>query len=275
MRVPDWCSDSPEKRVVFGSDPYVVETWRELPAGWLPATTFLLLRPEAIVARVGCTVLGRARSAGFTPLTAVPIRFDRRMVREIWRHDLNGTPPSRLRLLDFLLTAGDCLLVVVRHPDDAARRLRALKGPSQPRDRRPHHLRSLPGVSQVGPLTYVHTPDEPIDVVRELGIFLDTEQRRRVFAATSDDVVRTLTQLENAVEYRDFSLEPALDRIRPYAPSDLIGEDAAWLRVQDNPRISRWDAVAVAAHSCAERNSVPPTYVCLRDEFAKLAGART
>jgi len=64
----------------------------------------------------------------------------------------------------------------------AAVRMSTLKGPANPAEQSPRHLRSA-----LGTINYiingVHTPDEPADVVRELSVLLTAEQRARVYVA--------------------------------------------------------------------------------------------
>jgi hypothetical protein len=57
-----------------------------------------------------------------------------------------------------------------------------MKGPALVHLRQPRHLRSRIGAG-TGLLNLIHTPDEPADVIREMGVMLDPDERGRAFAA--------------------------------------------------------------------------------------------
>ena len=87
-----------------------------------------------------------------------------------------------MRLNTILADMGDALLVVLRDDDPersvpASVRLQMMKGPSFPERQTSDHLRHVLG-SWSRLLKFVHTPDEPADIIREIGIFLPPEQRR-------------------------------------------------------------------------------------------------
>jgi len=108
------------------------------------------------------------------------LRFERHSIHALWRYQWNMATPQRRALQEQIMTCFDSLVIVVR----MARPIRVpttvyltdLKGPSLPADRKPEHLRTLLDSSNAI-LNFVHTADEPADVIRELGIYLDTAQR--------------------------------------------------------------------------------------------------
>ena len=127
--------------------------------------------------------------------------------RELWRYQLTTATCDRLAVNDLVLCR-PALLLVLRHDDPgdlpATVLLASLKGPADVADQRPGCLRAL--LAQPTKIfSYVHVADEPVDLVRELGVLLDLQARARVLAALRD---RTLADADRHV------LAEALDEDR-------------------------------------------------------------
>ncbi|MCG7523823.1 hypothetical protein MHW47_05090 [Streptomyces sp. OfavH-34-F] len=142
-------------------------------------------------------VLARVEAAGFTPVGASVVRLERSGVRVLWWWQLRRATAERLLLLDTVVGLGPGLLVLYRHPGgDAARRLTRLKGGNDPAGRGADTLRSVAG-SPNRLLTMVHTSDDPLDVVRELAVFLPWRERAALVAsahASSPSVPKSVVQ---------------------------------------------------------------------------------
>ncbi|MGW7292841.1 hypothetical protein ACWGIB_10700 [Streptomyces xiamenensis] len=128
-------------------------------------------------------VLGRIADDGFIPVGACVVYLDRGGVRALWWWQLKRATAERLLLLDAVAALGPGMLVLYRHPaGDPARRLTKLKGGNDPAGRPGDSLRSVAG-SPNRLLTMVHTSDEPLDVVRELAVFLPWRARAELVAS--------------------------------------------------------------------------------------------
>jgi nucleoside diphosphate kinase len=193
--VPEGLSAMAAKRWYYARETYFREAWREAEARWAGAAidvlrrhTFILFKPDAVAARRIGRTLACLDDMGFVPVHQAPIRFDRLSLRELWRYELNLATFQRLDAIDLLLPATRSLLVFLRDGaapsagESAADRLRRLKGPSLVHLREPGHLRARIGAG-TGLLNLIHTPDEPADVVREMGVLLDEPARREAFTA--------------------------------------------------------------------------------------------
>jgi hypothetical protein len=299
--LPPWLSSTSEKRVLFGLDPYFRDAWLDIQdllaadaaEGWLRSSALLVLRPDSIAARVGARILRGASDNGFIPIASLPVRFHRHMVRELWRHDLNGTPPDRLDLLELLMGQTDSLFVLLRdekpaRATTAADRLRQLKGPSRPHHRGPHHLRALADVGEASVLTYLHAADEPIDVVREIGILFGREQRTALVRAvpTGDALEQAMSNLlaiEATVKANDLMVGPATQRVLEWLSGGRDGTmrerltrggDWRWLLPflsESAAGLDAWDVITVAAHACSPRHERPPAYLEAGRQLAALA----
>ncbi len=285
MDVEPWLSDSPPKHKLYLDDIYFREAAGDcqlvLNSGatrGLEQVTFLLLKPEAVVARRGSAILEFLAPHGFEVLGACPAAADRHVARSLWRYQLNAAPLALIRALDILIQGGDFLCIGVRHPEGsrdapAASGLAARKG-SWTGGMPGGSLRQVLGTPTML-LDFVHAPDDPADVLRELGIFFDTPARRSFIAlllgqrkpsVTEDarnvlslayarhpshhlDVARSLSRVEESAntkldEALTAQLAPGL--ARPLPAGSLL-ELVEWLAARP-PEAPLWDRIVVAAH---------------------------
>jgi len=174
------------KALLFSVDTYFLEAWQQLttltpdPLEFAHRHGIVVLKPDVWAGRRGVAILDWLEERGFAPAYCTRLRFDRHSVHALWRYQWNMATPQRRALQERIMTCFDSLLIVVRR----SRPIRVpttvyltdLKGPSLPADRKPEHLRTL--LDSDNPiLNFVHTADEPADVVRELGIYFDAARR--------------------------------------------------------------------------------------------------
>lgn len=159
----------------------------------LHAAGLVVLKPEAIAGRRGPAVLSYLAKNAFTPFLARPFALGRHTVTELWRYQWNAATLDKMEVAGRVNADRPVVFMVVR--DDAgdaglpaAVRLKTLKGAAAPEARRdPASLRSVLA-SPNRLLTFVHAADEPADVVREIGVFFDRDERRALYAAVRDTI---------------------------------------------------------------------------------------
>lgn len=186
----------------------------------------LILKPETVVARRMGAAVAFLRAHGFVPVAAETIRYTRHMNRAAWRYQYQTTDTPTadcLAVNDLLLAATDSLALILRDiapvPGQAASvRLNTYKGSMPPATRAGDDLRSL----VAGPnrmMSGVHIPDEPADVVRELGILFDCPQRYALMSAVemTDDatpaVEAAITDLYTRIDAVTLDSMAALARL--------------------------------------------------------------
>ena len=113
--------------------------------------------------------------------------------------------------------------------------------------RKPHELRAVlePPNSVIN---FVHVADEPADVVRELGIFLDREPRRALLAAARRDAAADLRpaalaavdELERRYPAHDLDLTASLGRLSADPAVSAEGLERVTAAVSGGPALS-WD----------------------------------
>ncbi|MBP8531782.1 nucleoside-diphosphate kinase [Streptomyces sp. MK37H] len=285
-------SCDPRKRTLFGSDTYFLESVEQLATltadvdGFLHRHAALLLKPDAVVSRQLPTTVDWLAREGFRIVAAERTRLTPNTVRALWYFQWNLATPERRRLADLFTDTCDAVVLVVRQDADGAEALPSApasvvlterKGPTDPRARVPGQLRYATGRYSYL-LNLVHTPDEPADVARELGIYFGAALRQRVYAsalAGEDQSARARElgeRLHTEVPERDLSFEPAAERLKraveeaeeSLAPGAVRDElRAARLAARDQEGYRRlieavwraglpldaWDTVIVGSHA--------------------------
>lgn len=281
----------PEKIRRYWDEVFFREAWRDVCEAAdeqaLPLVSehaFILFKPDAFVGRAVLPALRHLEAQDFTAVAWETVFLDRHVTRWLWLYRFNVASIERVWLHDLINSAGPSLLVVLRDERagrdqvPATVRLTDYKGPSRPEHRRADQLRSILGVTD-RLLNYMHTSDEPADLVRELGILLASDERRalitrmlrprqslvqlheeiwRLEAATPD---RPLTReaavanIRRVAQNRAASADSDVERrhwsaIAAYAKQALDGDDEAtvelWRLIRGTAAtLDRWDVLAL------------------------------
>jgi hypothetical protein len=244
------------------------------------------LKPEAIAGRRVRSCLEFLLDRRFVPILHRVVRHSRHSLREIWRYQWNVATLDRLALSDRMSTVSESLFLLLQDVNEplevpAAVRLRGLKGSALPWLRRPEQLRSvLRGSNRM--MTFVHASDEPIDVIREIGITFDREERRRLYREVAGglfrdasaavlesaellyrrhpehplELGRSLAELGRALRRRADErpeLRPVVEALERRLRSAECGEALPWREFDAGLRevgapVDGWDALVVGSH---------------------------
>ncbi|KOU62161.1 hypothetical protein ADK57_25150 [Streptomyces sp. MMG1533] len=291
MEPADALSRVREKLDLFSVDPYYRDVWEDLlnftggspreSAALLWNAAPLVIRSDGLQAGNAELLIAAAADHGFRPVVALPFTFTRHVIRETWRYQLNIAHRDRIDVMDLLLQDETGLYVMLERTDPdpalpATVLLNEIKGATPPEKRLPHQLRSLAGPTQLSVVTYIHVSDEPADVIREMGVFFDREDRLRILGSLgrshdgTEDVRKVCVELQEPGR-ADFALSAAISRLQDFlgaAPAtasarrltELVsamkdGSSIDWREVLDLVRqtgieLGRDDAVAIAGHFC-------------------------
>ncbi|MFF5402499.1 hypothetical protein ACFY8K_11470 [Streptomyces misionensis] len=239
-----------------------------------------MLKSEATAGRRLRPALRILREAGFHPVDVVRFRHDRMTIREVWRYQFNIASRERIEAMDVILPSTETVALVLRDEHwrpgavPAAVRLNALKGPADPAQRKPEHLRHQLGVVS-GLFNFTHISDEPADVLRELAVICDEPRRDLIRRRILDDhdarpdALDVFQELEDRHPEHDFDLEASWRRLAA-ADGPLAAEggrrpglremlDLTHRTSLDDPH--RWDLLTVVTHLLTAMNveGVTPT----------------
>ncbi|GAA0570351.1 hypothetical protein GCM10010172_63470 [Paractinoplanes ferrugineus] len=242
--LPGGLTHDPDKRRHFSTDSYFIETYEQLAdltgngVEFATGHALLLLKPDAVASRSIGAVLGWVRTTGLRVVAARRLRMTRGAVRAMWHYQLNRATPARSRLADAICQSSDSLVLLLTEdgavPPSVA--LSHRKGPADPARRHPDQLRA-----QLGDfgflLNLVHASDEPADVVRELGILLDADERRDLVTQALPGIDRH----DRAAELADqlYASAPAHDLRFAPAAARLAAELTSLLATHELPATVR------------------------------------
>jgi hypothetical protein len=284
--IEPWLTRDEGKLAHYRDDPYFWEGWASYVAGRpvgeaLRHLTFLLVKPETIVGRRVTPILEFLRSGGHRIIGIWPVRMGRHETRGLWRYSLNTVPIAHIRALEMLVTAGELFLIGIDHrlasgETSAAELLSRGKGSSAHADTR-DTLRERLGCPALM-LNFVHAPDEPADVLRELAVLCDAPQQERIiaallaadrwpparFEAAAREAAATMTSRYACSPAHDLNVAATLRRmraglrdgvLRPEAQAAIdLGETspehalAVVRSLADATELPRWDRIVTAAH---------------------------
>jgi nucleoside diphosphate kinase len=196
VEIPAQWSASPLKRALYGTDTYAIEGLAQFgaalddPHRFANLHTYLLVKPEAVASRRLTLISSWWTRNDFRVAATRTVRFNRWMVRALWGYHWNAVTEEHRRAVDRIMTTGPSALILLRDVSSggpsASARLARSKGPADPRRRSAGELRHALG-GEGGPLlNFVHSPDEPLDFVRELSVLLDEESLISLLAAAGD-----------------------------------------------------------------------------------------
>lgn len=255
----------------------------------LQAHCEISVKPDGLASRVVAPLLRYMEERRFVPVAHRVHSLSPVQVRDIWRYQWNVATLDRLRLFDLIMAQAPVLTLYFRDTEEsdipATVRLRGLKGSAVPGLRASDSLRSACAAPN-RLLTLIHAADEPIDILRELGIAYDSVERRWLLG----ELVRPLgsysyTSLERDVEQL-YAACPEQDFDRSRAETTLVttlrrasesaargftavGDDGvsfyAWAsRYLDELRqVGVWDVITAASFRVAHDR---PGHVCTIDD---------
>jgi hypothetical protein len=218
-----------KERALYECDIYFREAWAHLaqhlhdPVTVLWPLAAVVLKPDAFVARVAHEAVVGLQEAGFEPIAFRRFRYDRHILRIGWRYQIPVQDLDRLHIVDRIMTEGDSVYVVLR---DTTRshlpgtvRLITVKGSAMQAERKADQLRERLGVKHTL-LTFVHTTDEPADLVRDLAVYFEHGAREQLLEtitssqSSSARVEAVIAQMYDETAHHDLDLEASLERVR-------------------------------------------------------------
>ncbi|EJN13528.1 hypothetical protein PMI42_03101 [Bradyrhizobium sp. YR681] len=265
----DWrlMTTVPDKIKYYGSESYFRESLADArfilgadAIRLLQSVTALVFKPDAIVGRRIPLALAFLRRHHFTPLLGTSFRYGRLHLREDWRFQLNQLTLDRMRLNTLLAGMSPSFMLFLRDDTPASERrlpasvrLQMLKGPSRPEQQTAEHLRFvMKSWSRL--LKFIHAPDEPADLVREMGILFAEDERRALYAA----IVQAVDRPNVA------GVEGAIQALHDTFPAHELAKDISIARLAADLRVKSADNPAL---DCIYRRFERTRAACAQGRF--------
>ena len=282
----------PEKRNAFSRDLYFRECWADTASFFddsaskiLRSLAVLTMKPDAVVGRRMTRILDYTADQGFVPIAVAPLHLTRHSIRELWRYDWHVYPVTRLVFSTHWYTSTETLIFVLQEVGQQQRflpasvRLSSLKGSALPDERKRGDLRTmLDPPNRI--LNFVHVTDEPADIVRELGIFLDLRERRALLKQIKqhwgknrrETAAREIARLEALHPEHDLDFMASLGRLEAcsavtHAAAEHArklfhhGDKVGWddlCSIVDPSAADRWDFICVASNLIVYEREASP-----------------
>ncbi len=252
------------KKNYFNSETYFRESWfdgysiiGDSLTNKLVRTAAVIFKPEVFSARRTKEIINLIEKYNFKAILAFKIKYNRHKIRETWRYQYSEATIDRMSLVDHLYCLGDSLIVFFEDTSKdikmpASPRLHKLKGASEERLRTEESLRSIIKIPN-GVIRFFHIPDEPADIVREIGIMFGRSQRLKIYESLKDSnfhernhIEKLIYELESQHEINSFDLRSSWESILSSAESsnDELKKQIFDLkqRVDDHDEIG-WDDI--------------------------------
>jgi len=271
-----------EKRILFSMDCYYKESWEDFARIWdtdckelMKKVGLVIFKPDAFVSRNVDEILNYICKLGFYPISYMSFRYSRHMIRDFWRYQFNTFTRQCVDILDDIYTFSDSLCVLFYTNKDfeypTSEILSELKGPSDPLERKSYHIRSKSNVSS-RILNSIHTSDEPADVIRDIGVCFNDDERSRLLQMAYDfknvkiNLKKYINKMYEKITYKNLSYTDSLskimleiqketnfegkDYIRRYVDRELHIEQVSWTVLKKIIKnkdlyIDLWDLILV------------------------------
>jgi hypothetical protein len=270
MDLPAWLTCIPEKIECFVRDPAFCRGWRTVQdlehegifsKDCLWNIGSVMFKADSLIRGNTTTGMRALAAAGFQIRSGRSVQFSERLVHEFWHYALGRYSDKRIALLARLLVMAPSLYLLVRADElelgyPTAIRLTDFKGEVAPGLRTATKLRAVLGAPQTAMFNYVHTADEPADVVRELGLLFDASARRAILLGEETGGAHAAQQLSEHMLaqtfHSDLDFTKVLEKLKNIisqlsanivAPEDLRqasilaeemaqGNEQAWTRLE-------------------------------------------
>lgn len=234
-------------------------------------SSFIVFRPDSVVTRAISRGIEVLMENGFSIVEIYEFQYSYLTVRECWRYQHNINTRDRIAAMDLLMTSTPSLLCLLRKecdgdPIPATACLKALKGASAPENRKPGQIRYEMAGPQAPMLGFIHAPDEPADLLRELPILLDPERRQHAYDVlaqeskplTEGEVEFTMADIYARTPAHDLQATSVLEALheRGRVPTSLLLDIESGVplplsetlrQLGTDPNFGQLDAIAIAA----------------------------
>jgi len=183
ISLPAYLSHSPKKDWLYAQDPFFRIGFYNLQKNckdlqdFCENYTYLIIKPDGVAARCFDNVIAHLERNHFKICHTDLIYFDTTKSILFWSYESNFFPVEWFSLINVLFNNQPSIIILIKDEieiksESASSRLNKLKGDAFAHLRKPFQLRTVIGAGS-GFLTFVHTPDDPLSMLREWAIIMD------------------------------------------------------------------------------------------------------
>lgn len=249
-KAPEQLSKDQLKIDLYSLDPYFRRSWMDCEK-LFPNTDInilnnfcsILLKPEVFVTGKAEVVLDLLESSGFIPIYAQEITFSEFVQSELWRFQINAYPKERLEFIEWLASNGRAFYLILKDENidtdtlnSACTRLTKLKGTTFDLGRNTNTFRSKLN-HEVSYINYIHTADDALELIRELGIVFNSNTRKIIFeklpqrTIAYSDIRSMVSEIQSETDCFDLSLNQIYKKLEE--SSESIEINIRNLNIQD------------------------------------------
>lgn len=229
--ISDLLTEIPAKKELYANDIYFRESLDDLKKLWptdldpyLSRRCSIIIKPEAFASRKAWECITFLREKWFTPVGFKPFRFNRNLIRDLWRFQLNSATMERLKILDMWWDSSDVILAILRYDGinnliSASTKLTFVKWHSNPIHHKEWELRAALGQSIIM-LNYLHSSDETADFIRDIWVCFDSEYRLDILKQmfrdedVSVNIIEKIENIYTKTPYYNVSYDQALSDLQ-------------------------------------------------------------
>ncbi|OHX40710.1 MULTISPECIES: nucleoside-diphosphate kinase [Cytobacillus] len=175
----------------------------------------VMIKPESFVYNKYFIALQEIQRHGFKPVYFIQKKLTRVECLELWRYQWSAASLLRTLISEKLMSYSESLIIIYEAPNNieefASTYLSKLKGPANESLRKEYHLRSILKPKN-RMLNYIHISDEPIDVVREIGVLFEWDQQIGIYSAlnhskntSNDELIKYIQSNNDNINKFNFS----------------------------------------------------------------------
>ncbi len=186
--IPDFLRTAPKKDWLYAQDPFYRTAYQSFSENigdlklFFQSYAYLILMPDGIVAHSFEKLVNALEKDGYEIAGCEIFQHDKNTNKLFWAYQSNSFPLQWFKLVDMLLNEKDSVIFLLRdtkasqdNPAYACERLLQLKGHSMDYKRQPWHIRKRIAAGS-GLFRYIHSPDDPLCMIREWGVILNSQQ---------------------------------------------------------------------------------------------------
>lgn len=252
------------KKRYFNTETYFRESWfdgysiaGDQLLNKLVRTAVVIFKPEVFATDKTKSIVKLIEKYDFKFKSAYITKFNKFKIREVWRYQYSEATIDRMELVDNLYCLGDALFMFFEdtssHLDmPTSARLHRLKGASEERLRSKDSLRSIIKIPN-GVIRFFHISDEPADIIREIGIMFNREERLKIYkdlinencSIKNEELFMTISSLEKQHPKTSFNVDECWEKVLKHpdynATSGLLDLKSAF----DNGIFVGWNDIYI------------------------------